>query len=416
MTTRNARIVLYGAFGSGNIGNDSSLEAALHHIRRLRPDAELLCVCNGPEEVQQRYGIPAVQIGRTYRPEDEPTGGRVVRLAKKAGARLAREARFWSTTPGMFRPGDLFMVVGTGAVDDMSVRNPWNAPYELYKWCQAARLGGAKVLFVSVGVGPIRNKISRVLMLRALRLAHYRSYREPYAFDYLRSVGYNTAGDRLYPDLVFSLPLELPAAREKAAHPPAVVALGLINYFGWHYDSQNGELIYQDYLAKIKRFAGWLLDQGCTIRLIYGDQIDQRPVFDLLAHVKHNGSPAWQGRVVLGQISNVNELFQQLAQTDLVVASRFHNVLCALMMGLPVISLGYHQKNVDLMKEMGLEAYCQHIEDFTFEKLVEQCEQYAAGDEALIQRIQHQGQHYRQLLDEQYCAILSQPGTPGSLG
>jgi len=97
---------------------------------------------------------------------------------------------------------------------------------------------------------------------------------------------------------------------------------------------------------------------------------------------------------------------EQIAQTDIVVASRFHNVLCALMLERPVISLGYHDKNTNLMAEMGLESYCQYIEHFTVEKLIEQFECYSSGREQAVQHIHNKNEQYRQLLDEQYRKIF----------
>jgi polysaccharide pyruvyl transferase WcaK-like protein len=266
-------------------------------------------------------------------------------------------------------------------------------------------MGGARLIFLSVGVGPIVNRVSRFLMLKALKKADYRSYRETVAFDYLKSVGYDTSGDLLYPDLVFSLPKDTLPAPKAAAGKPFVVGLGLINYYGWGYDSVRGERIYQEYTSKIKCFVDWLLDQGHTIRIISGDDVDQRPVYEIMEYVAKN-KPSHQQNLIVEKISDVGELFRQIAQTDIVVASRFHNVLCSLMLERPVISLGYHAKNDALMAEMGLESYCQHIESFTFEKLVGQFERYTAEMESAVQRLHHKNEQYRELLDEQYRAVL----------
>jgi polysaccharide pyruvyl transferase WcaK-like protein len=394
------KIVLYGHFGSGNIGNDSSLEAALYHIKRYRPDANILCVCKSPHEVMRRLGIQALPLSGIH--ADEQSLSRIKRLL----LRLMDEIQFWFQRPSWYQQGDQFIVVGTGAVDDMAVRRPWHAPYELYKWCKTAKMGGARVVFLSVGVGPIMNPISRFLMLHALRLADYRSYREVAAFNYLHSIGYSTSRDLIYPDLVFSLPKEILPAAQKVSSTPKVVALGLINYYGWGHDPGVGELVYQKYLSKIKQFTSWLLRQGYKIRIVSGDSTDLRPIQELVEYVNKEGESDWREKLIVEEIVNVNELFGQIAQTDLVVASRFHNVLCSLMLERPVISLGYHEKNLNLMTEMGLENYCQDIEKFTFDKLVEQFECYASDMEQPVQRIHLKTEQYRQLLDEQYRNIL----------
>jgi polysaccharide pyruvyl transferase WcaK-like protein len=398
------KIVLYGHFGSGNVGNDSSFEAALFHASEYRPDADLVCVCNGPQEIARRFGIETLHMSGAH--ADEPAAGGFVSKLKRVLKRLTDEIQFWAKRPSWYCPGDLFIVVGTGAVDDMAVRRPWHSPYELYKWCKTAKMGGARVVFLSVGVGPIMNRVSRFMMLKALKMADYRSYREKAAFDYLHGVGYDTTGDLLYPDLVFSLPVEALPASRRALSADKVVGLGLINYYGWRHDPAIGEAVYQEYFSKIKRFSTWLLQQGYRIRIISGDTTDMRPVQELAQFIKKSGEPGWDARLSIGRITSIAELMEELAQTDLVVASRFHNVLCALMLERPVISLGYHEKNDNLMAEMGLESYCQQIEHFTVEKLVEQLECYVSDPDQAVQRIHERNEQYRQLLDEQYRKVL----------
>jgi polysaccharide pyruvyl transferase WcaK-like protein len=289
----------------------------------------------------------------------------------------------------------------------LGVRHPLGAPYQLYKWCQIAKIGGAQILFLSVGVGPIMNRISRFLMLRALKMADYRSYRETAAFNYLKEIGFDTSRDFLYPDLVFSLPKESLPGPKGTSSNPIIVGLGLISYHGWSYDPGLGEDIYQAYFSKIKSFASWLFSKGFIVCLIFGDKDDRRPVNEFIAFVNKQGQTAWRERLIAEEIANVSQLFDRLAQTDLVVASRFHNVLCALMLEKPVISLGYHEKNDNLMTEMGLEKFCHNIEQFTLEKLVEQFECHESDMKQAVQQIHDKNEQYRQLLDEQYRNIFS---------
>src|SRR5262245_54297941 len=161
------KIVLYGHFGSGNVGNDSSFEAALRNIQAYLPRADITCVCNGPEDISARFGIKTLPIDSAerieYRGVSRPN--RSLSSFARIINRVLDEIRFWTYRPTWFSSIDLFAVVGTGAVDDMAIRWPWNAPYDLYKWCKAAKMGGARVAFLSVGVGPIVNPISRFLML-----------------------------------------------------------------------------------------------------------------------------------------------------------------------------------------------------------------------------------------------------------
>jgi len=403
---RAPKTVFYGHFGMGNIGNDSSLEAALIQIRRYRPQTELVCVCSSPAEISARFGIRTLPIA-------DHAGSRGVGNVLQ---RMLNEIRFWRAYPSWFRPGDRLMVIGTGAVDDMCAPRPWGAPYDLYKWCKAAKLGGAQVMFISVGVGPIVNPISRVLMLRALAMADYRSYREKAAFDYLHSVRFQTAGDLLYPDLVFGLPKVPPVSRPTAAVKE--VGLGLIDYRGWHGTSAEGETASQRYRETIQAFISWLLDKGLNVRIFSGDIGDRPMVREVVDHFRQRHASL--GALMAEPIDTVHDLLAQLAQTDIVVASRFHNVLSALLLGIPVISVGYHDKNVNLMSEMGLENYCQHIEEFTLEKLKQQFESCVSEREQIVARIRDKTSHYERLLDQQAERIFQTeerelPGVPSAV-
>ena len=242
-----SQIVLYGHFGSGNIGNDSSLEAMIYNIRKYRPSSDITCICTGPENVAERYSIKTLPMDVSELRTINPSNWRLVHILKRIFHRIIDEFIFWMQRPSWFKTVDQFIVAGTGAVDDMAVRWPWNAPYDLFKWCKAAKMGGAKVVFLSVGAGPIMNPVSRFLMLKALRMADYRSYRELAALDYLRSVNFDTTGDVIYPDLVFSLPLVYTDGLRKISSPPKSVGVGVINYYGWRHDPRIGESVYQNY-------------------------------------------------------------------------------------------------------------------------------------------------------------------------
>jgi polysaccharide pyruvyl transferase WcaK-like protein len=399
------KIILFGFFGSGNIGNDATLTAALYHVKKYQPDADVVCVCNGPREVSRRFGIQAQPM--TEHEADKSASGGLRSRIIHIWLRLMSEILFWMQKPRWFRPGDKFIVVGSGGADDYNVRRPWHRPYVLYKWCKAAKMGGAQVIFLSTGAGPLLNPVSKFLMLKALRMADYRSYREAAAFNYLQSIGYDTFADLSYPDLVFSLPKASLPVPKKSSSTPIVVGLGLMWHLGHRYKPGTGEIIYQEYISKIKQFASWLLGKGYTVRLLSGDIADKYPTQHLVEFVNNEGESHWREKLIVQDITDVNELFNQIAQTDLVVASRFHNVLCALMLERPVISLSYHEKNDSLMKEMGLGEYCQHIEHFTNERLIEQFSSCIHETDQIVRQIRDQVDSYRNLLDDQYKMLLS---------
>ena len=82
------------------------------------------------------------------------------------------------------RKVDIMIIPGTGILDDFGER-PLGMPFDIFKWCLAARIAGARIAFVSIGAGPIGHPLSRWLMTAAARLAHYRSYRDAISRDFM---------------------------------------------------------------------------------------------------------------------------------------------------------------------------------------------------------------------------------------
>jgi polysaccharide pyruvyl transferase WcaK-like protein len=86
-------------------------------------------------------------------------------------------------------------------------------------------------------------------------------------------------------------------------------------------------------------------------------------------------------------VETFGELSEEMARAEVVVASRFHNLICALRVGRPTVSLGYATKNRRLMRSMGLQDYCQDIGDVDAARLLEQLRAARADAAALNARI-----------------------------
>ena len=62
MTAGGVRVGLFGLLGSGNIGNDASMESVLHYLRTERPDTYVDAMCPGPAQLASAYGIEATPL------------------------------------------------------------------------------------------------------------------------------------------------------------------------------------------------------------------------------------------------------------------------------------------------------------------------------------------------------------------
>jgi polysaccharide pyruvyl transferase WcaK-like protein len=358
---RAPRVGLFGLLGSGNIGNDISMQAMLAYLRSSQPDAVIDAMCMGPKRVKADAGIDAIhmQWSRLYEERVPGLPGKALKAAGK-GIDAFRTAAW-------VRRHDVVIVPGMGVLEASSPINPWGVPYALLLLSASGRIFRTKVALVSVGATIINQSSVRWVSNWAARLAYYRSYRDVRSRDAMQQRGIDVSRDRVFPDLVFSIP---PARTEH--EDPQTVGVGVMAYYGTNDDKARGREIHASYTATMTRFVQWLLDNGRNVRLFVGDSSDTETVAEILAALRVSHPDLSSGRVVAEGITDFAELMRAMAPVSSVVATRYHNVMCALKLGKPAISLGYSGKNVSLMEDMGLPEFCQHASDISFDLLIEQ--------------------------------------------
>ncbi|HEY7646345.1 MAG TPA: polysaccharide pyruvyl transferase family protein, partial [Hyphomicrobiales bacterium] len=299
---------------------------------------------------------------------------------------------------------DVIIVPGTGILDDFGDR--WTGmALQLFNWALAARLAGTPLAFVSIGAGPILHPLSRRLMKAAARLARYRSYRDRNSKDFMTGIGLRRPGDRVTPDLAFRLPRPEAAA---PAHGGKVIGLGVMGYNGWKHAQADGGAIYRGYVGKLGEFGAWLIGKGYGVRLIVGDDGDAQAVKDIAGAIAAERGASGSDGIIAEPAASLTDVMRQIGETELVVATRFHNIVCALMMAKPAISIGYAKKNDVLLGEAGLGDFCQHIERLDVDLLKRQFETLMAERERHIPRIAATAEAYRQELEAQEARLLTE--------
>ncbi|MGD9483918.1 polysaccharide pyruvyl transferase family protein [Streptomyces sp. TRM70308] len=350
------RVGVFGLLGSGNLGNDGSLEAVLGYLGRRHPEASVDALCGGPEVVAARYRVPATRL-HWYRGEYRTASGAGAIAAKGVG-KLVDAVR----TAAWVRQHDVVIVPGMGVLEATLPLRPWGFPYALFLLCATGRLFGTRVALVSVGAAPIGNRATRALVRWSARLATYRSYRDAPSRDAMRAMGVDTARDEVYPDLAFALPAP-PASGPPG--PPGHVCLGVMAFHGGDDDRARAEEIHRRYLDGTTRFVRALVADGRPVRLLTGDGADAPVVAAILDAV---GSPL----VTAAEADSLTDLMAEMATAEAVVATRYHNLVCALKVGTPTLALSYAAKSDALMARMGLGAYCHPAREVDADRLLEQ--------------------------------------------
>jgi polysaccharide pyruvyl transferase WcaK-like protein len=159
-------------------------------------------------------------------------------------------------------------------------------------------------------------------------------------------------------------------------------------------------------LENLASFVRWLLAQENDVRLLIGDHGDVRTTQELRGLLRERLSACKEEHIIDEPVSSVEGLLSQLAATDIVVATRFHNVLLALLCEKPVISISFHHKCESLMSTMGLSAYCLDINALKADRLIEKFCDLEINASKIKSIIREKATEFRGALDEQYDLIF----------
>ena len=285
--------------------------------------------------------------------------------------------------------------------------SPFDLHYDILRWSVAAKLCRCKLLFVSVGVGPIFHPLSRRFVKAALALANYRSYRDAFSKDYLEGIGFGTDADTVYPDLAFSLPSAQTDGGQESGGRAPVIGVGLMTYYNKRSTAEGDETIYRAYIANVVKFVTRLLQRKYAVRLLIGDVMYDNRVREDVREALEAGGVKYDGTTVIDEpASSFEDVLSQLAATDVVVASRFHNVLLALMLARPVVAISYHEKVESLMTAVGLTEFCQNIDQIDIDRLCDQVNTSIDNAGTLKLQIERRTAVYRTELNEQYDRLF----------
>jgi polysaccharide pyruvyl transferase WcaK-like protein len=399
------RIAFWGNFGALNLGNECTLAAAVYNFRARVPRAELLAICRGPGDTVARHGIGAIPMSR---PREPRTSARLPKPLRML-AMFAREAGAWLSAFHQAGRIDALLVTGSGILSDEG-EGTLGLPYELFKWSLVTKLRRKKLFFVSVGAESLTRPVPQALVKAALKLADYRSYRDSHSVSVLQKLGFRIEHDVVRPDLAFSLPRPAAAGRVMApfdATQQRRVAVGLFNYRGRGLASPEDSAAYQVYLDRICSLIEWLLERSDAVRVVLGDYAyDEKVRLDVRAELLRRGVDLTNPAFSDDPAESFEQLVEQLATVDFVIGSRYHNVVLALLLARPVVSLSYEPKHDALMRDTGLGEYCQWLDEFTLERLKQQLARLEADASGLSAVIAERTASNRARLGEQYDLIV----------
>jgi polysaccharide pyruvyl transferase WcaK-like protein len=436
------RIGVLAHAGNQNLGDEALMASVVQNVRRRLPEAAVYGFTVNPRDTEERHGIPAFPIRRVAAPpkvSGRPAADlsmisaltsrltqatrkvaplhrvlQAMRTGLRFAANVPRELWFLVGSYRRLKGIDLLLVAGSQQLND-HFRGPGGFPYTLFKWSVLAKLVGAPVAFLSVGAGPINSRLSRLLFRGALSLAAYRSYRDASSRTLAQTMGI-IRDDPVVPDLVYSLRFNAPATCGAGGAAPLVGANPVPFYDGRYWPEDN-PVTYQRYVRTLAVLGDWLVRGGRRV-VFFPTQLRADPlvIHDIRRLMTANGDGG-TGRVVPGAaIGSLQDLVNEIARMDIVIANRYHGILIALLLNKPVLGLAYHQKSMELMTMMGQARYAIDISHCNPELLIERFSVLEAEAAEVKREISERATALREALERQYDRVFGLlDGKPATL-
>jgi polysaccharide pyruvyl transferase WcaK-like protein len=400
------RYALWGVFGTRNFGNEATLSAVLDSLPRFDRDATLIIVAAQPEQAEREHRIDAVPIS----PDPD--------LGLPTQCRVPFIFRFWRELKDVWRVRrdlqsvDVLVIAGTGIIYERD-GGIFSLPFQLYKWTSVAHWMGKSVVFLSVGAdgltgerrkmpirSRVRERISVHFLRRSLEKAHYRSYRDRLSRARVAALIPSASLDPVCPDLAFGLNVESAQQRAPEGRSPLIVGLGL-------YEVEGSAVSRELYLAMIDRLIFRLAERGHQVRLLIGDALYDPKIVDAVC-----ASVARSGRQHVRQtdIADFTGLLEELADCDLIIATRFHNLLLAMVLHKPVISISHFDKNDQLMSSMGVADCSIPLVTANAEHVMRCINDLEGRMLEVVERFRSSVQASRRQLDKQYALVVEVAG------
>ena len=356
--------MLFGPYHSRNLGDTAIQMSVMQNLLVRRPEFQVIGASLNPADTTRSLGIPAFPVsGRgpdTLSANEGKTAAVATRDTEKANGLLAR-IKAIRRIAAFARGVDLLVVSGGGQLDDFW-GGAWGHPFSLFVWVGLARLHGARIAIAGIGLDRLSNPLSRFFVLSAIRLAHYRTFRDAGTQAALKELGLRSASG-LCPDLAFSLQGNVISVLHDQKRDSFVV-ISPISATTWTHKSDER---HEKYLLHLVAACVWLSNRGLRLRIVCSQAAMDGATARRLVSILHD---EYSISADIGDAATVVDFLAQVRDARVVVASRLHAAILSLVAGVPVVAVAPQRKVTQLMDDAGLAEYCIDLKAVTADDLI----------------------------------------------
>ncbi len=319
-------VVICGAYGMGNAGDDAILEAIVGEMREIDPFMPITALSRTPEITRLKYAIDSVHMFDIF------SLNRIVKSTK------------------------LYLSGGGSLIQNVtSRRSLW---YYLYTISAAKRNGNA-VMMYGCGIGPIvDNRDEKKVRTILNRYVDVITLRESISLDELKNLGIDGPQMIVSSDPALSLPCapadKIDAEFEKYGLNPdgKYVSFSVRDWDGF---TQRAEIFAEaaDYVVEKLKL---------TPVFILINNRDDRPATELCCQSMRNNA------VIIETPGDSSLMIGVLSRMRAVVSMRLHGLIFAASQGVPLVGVSYDPKVTAFLESIGDEP-CLQFENITAPEL-----------------------------------------------
>ena len=320
------RVVICGAYGRGNAGDDAILLAILTELRSIDPDLSFQVFSRNPMETRQTYRVNAFYTFHIWK---------AIYYFKRAK----------------------FFINGGGSLmqDVTSYRSLW-----FYLWTLAtAKHYGCPVIMYGCGIGPIRNNGNRARAARVMnRSVDSITLRDPDSLKELEVLGVTEPKIALSADTTVSLPPASPDIIDGILDSRGIPANG--NYIGFILRPWPG---FEEKTKDIAAAADYVYETYGLTPVFF--PIEPRLDVAAAQRVIH-----WMNapHYILTEAYTAAQTIGILSRMKVVTSMRLHGLIFAAGQGVPLVGIVYDQKVSSFLSYIGQDLY-EDLNRLTADKL-----------------------------------------------
>jgi len=348
-------ILLVGASPVLNLGGPSMLQGTMKALREVFPGAEFSLMCRetrlpGEKRLIERCGVTALPLSRvSFR---ELVAGAVRRLT---GLLLGR-----CTLPAMttaFERADVVVDIWGIAFADSLGRNTFRyravggGAGALH--AVLAKIMGKPMVKYTADLGPFNERWNRFFAkLYLQRFYDLILARDQASYDCVVGLGVRTPM-LCVPDTAFLLD---PVDGEQSHHLAAVRQERAVVGISVSHQAYNRAPSREGYLDSMASLARHIIKRGMHVVLLPNELYHNKPLKDDEDLSKAIEEQVQDGRceVVITRQMSGEQVKGVIRQFDGIVAARYHSIIAALSMGIPVLAIGWHHKYEGVLSRFGL--------------------------------------------------------------